>query len=181
MEDFVKIKGFENYEVSDLGNIKTFNWYGSGRESIIKPAKDKKGYLRVGLTKNGILYTLKIHRIVALHFVNNPLDKIQVNHINGIKSDNRAVNLEWCTNSENQIHAIRCGLRKSTKGKKRTNVNWMIGANNHNSKLTESNVREIRAKFKPRIYTRNMLALEYNVEPSSIKDIVLGKSWKHLL
>ena len=57
--------------------------------------------------KYGKTKEFKAHRLVALMFIPNPYNKPQINHINGRKEDNRVENLEWCTNSENQIHSYR--------------------------------------------------------------------------
>jgi hypothetical protein len=67
------------------------------------------------LTKKGI----SLHRLVALNYIDNPYNKPQVNHINGIKTDNRVFNLEWVTNQENAIHAIKSGLRDEAHKKAR--------------------------------------------------------------
>lgn len=97
MEIWIKAKNYSNYEVSNLGRLKTFNWKGSGKEAIIKPAKDKRGYLRTVLKgDDGISKTIKVHRIVLNSF-NTTNEVLEVNHKNGIKDDNRIENLEWCT------------------------------------------------------------------------------------
>ena len=118
MDEFKDVKGFENYyEVNSLGVIKRKKGetlYKDGRiaffsETILKPSLNKKGYLRVYLSVNSKKYTKSVHRIVAETFIDNPLNKNTVNHINGIKTDNSIYNLEWATNLENMQHAFKNG------------------------------------------------------------------------
>ena len=71
-----------------------------------------------GVECNGKLKTMLVHRLVTKAFILNPNNKPHTNHKNGIKSDNRAVNLEHCTRSENNKHAFRTGLNKPVKGEK---------------------------------------------------------------
>ena len=179
MEIWKKIPNYPLYEASNMGFIKTFNWKNQGKERIMKPALDGSGYLRTMLKgEDGRFHTIKVHRIIGQTFIPNPKNKPQINHLNCIKTDNRVINLEWATVSENQIHAFK---------EQRRNIK---GENNPATKLTDKQVIEIREKYTYNrkggkgvsgVVTKLILAVEYNVNIWVIKQIVTGKSWKHLL
>ena len=119
MEVWKRVKGFEGfYEVSDLGRVRSVKrtvLYKDGRifkyESVLlKEIKDPRGYLQVGFNKNGKKSVHRIHRLVAENFIfNNSSDK-EVNHIDGMKENNRLDNLEWVTSSENTRKGYELGL-----------------------------------------------------------------------
>ena len=121
IEVWKDIRGYEGlYQVSSLGKVKScekmiFHFRGGLRKLKEKERKlvfDSDGYLVVDLYKEGKGKMNKVHRLVATAFIENTQNKKCVNHKNGIKSDNKVENLEWCTNSENQIHAFETGLKK---------------------------------------------------------------------
>jgi len=171
MKQWKKIPNYSLYEASTDGEIKTYNWKNKGKEAIMRPAKDKSGYLRTMLKRDdGVMHTIKVHRIIAQTFIENPHNKDTVNHINGIKHDNRVENLEWKTAAENKRLWVEGGC-----------VGKLIGEDIGTAILTEAQVREIRDKFKPRVYTRQMLADEYGVVATTIKDVILKRSWTHIL
>jgi hypothetical protein len=140
--------------------------------NFLKPNKNRKGYLNLKLCKksDGVCSekSVLVHRLVANEFLDNTLNKPQVNHKNGIKDDNRVENLEWATGSENVIHALANNLKISIKG-----------SEHRNSKLTEKEVLEIRAIGRTK--TLKEVAEMYNVDMSLISLILLEKAWKHLL
>lgn len=113
------IKGYEGkYQVSSHGRIRSLNYHNTGQCKILKTATDGKGYLRCALSKNNRLATYKVHRLVALHFIENPNQYKQVNHKNGCKSDNLYTNLEWCNNSQNAKHAWDIGIQPNSRRRK---------------------------------------------------------------
>lgn len=107
------------YEVSNMGRVKSLcDKNGRKRELILTPRISKNGYLYVNLWGNSKSKTYKIHRLVAEKFCAKNDNPQCVNHINGVKTDNRAENLEWCSYSYNTKHALQNGLMKATIGEK---------------------------------------------------------------
>ena len=101
------IPGYEEYEVSNLGRVK-------GKERILKPSKNKDGYLAVGLYKSGQRKIFKVHRLVAIAFIPNP-DKLPcINHKDENPGNNVASNLEWCTQKYNVSYATANQRRSKT-------------------------------------------------------------------
>lgn len=97
MEVFKDIKSNPNYQISNLGRV-----WSKKSNKYLKPQKDNCGYLRIQLyMSNGKVRTEKIHRLVAIAFIDNPNNLPEVNHINHIRDDNRAENLEWVNHKEN--------------------------------------------------------------------------------
>lgn len=118
-EEWKSVSGYENfYQVSNLGNVRSIertfvNSRGEKRtlaSVVLKTHGNAKGYLKVrlwGLSKRKSFY---VHRLVAIAFLENPHNKEQINHIDGVKKNNKVENLEWATASENNKHAIANGL-----------------------------------------------------------------------
>jgi len=125
------VVGFEGiYEISSFGNIRKISATKFERKSVgnLVPYLNKF-YLRIYLTGGGGKFRhAKIHRLVAEAFIPNPENKPQVNHINCIKTDNRVENLEWATNSDNQLHAYANGLQPKRNG------GWVIKDKSRNFK-----------------------------------------------
>ena len=98
---------YENYQVSNFGQILSLNFHRSGKPKLLKTGKNKKGYLMVDFSKNGKRKTFLVHRLVAEAFLPN-LDNLPcVNHKDEIITNNRVDNLEWCTYEENNNYGTR--------------------------------------------------------------------------
>lgn len=106
------IKGYENqYQISNLGNIRALSRKGQ-RKGVerMKTRISNWGYPIISIWKNNKQKTFSVHRLVAETFIANPNNNAEVNHKNGIKTDNRVENLEWVTREENIQHAYDTGL-----------------------------------------------------------------------
>lgn len=109
-----------NYEVSNLGRVRRLDFYRKVKNyqsfvkgGICKQSLNKQGYLIVGFSnKNGKSKTYLVHQLVAKSFIQNPNNLKQINHKDGVKTNNKIENLEWCTASQNIKHSWDLGLRK---------------------------------------------------------------------
>lgn len=156
MAEVRAIPGFNGrYLVSESGEV--FNAHGR-----MKTYKIWNGYERVDLGKRKML----VHRLVAMAFIENPDGHEFVNHLDGIKDHNHRTNLEWCTKSQNTLHAFRTGIR----------VPANTGSKHSMAKLIEEQVVEIR-RLRPS-NTIHALAKQFNVSPSLIHSISVRKIWK---
>lgn len=163
---WLPVKGFENlYHVSSTGMVKSL------RRNIIMKVRIDQGYRRVRLSAKGKSSAFKVARLVAAAFVPNPQKKPAVNHINGHKTDDAATNLEWCTTSENCLHAVRMGLSKC----KRTT--W--GSKHPHAIFTEETIIAIRRRKLAGGTTRS-LAKEFHTSGHTISSICRGRTWKHV-
>lgn len=112
-EEWRDIEGYEGrYQVSNYGRIKSFIVDKGNRIKILRFVSDKDGYNKISLYNKGKSYPIFVHRLEAQTFLLNPNNYPVVNHINGIKSDNRINNLEWCTIQYNTKESYRMGLQK---------------------------------------------------------------------
>lgn len=170
MEIFKSITDYPNYEISNLGRLKSLERISLRgfklKEKLIKGGIDTRGYQMIHLVNNGVRKTLLVHRLVAKEFIPNPENKYDINHIDGIKTNNFDYNLEWCTTQENIIHAYANGLCSDKTGE-----------TNGRSLLTEKEVLEIRQIKNKRI---SEIAKNYNVSWSCISSIIKRKNWSHI-
>ena len=169
-KDIIGYEGF--YQVSNLGNVKslfriiqTGNNKRSVKEKILKSNINRYGYVMVTISKFGKLYTHSVHRLVALAFISNPLNKPQINHINGIKTDNYLDNLEWNTVSENNQHSFDNGLKIAVKG-----------TQHYNSRFDKKSIIDIRNSN----LSENKLASIYCVNRATIGKIKRNERYKDI-
>lgn len=157
METWVKLCGYNDiHEISNFGRIRN----GS---KVLKPYLNN-GYLKVTLYKGSKRCDVQVHRLVALHFIDNEFNKPYVNHKDGDKTNNVVENLEWVTKSENTQHAYNTGLKVG-----------MCGEKHPMAKLTKEQVEEIRAIGKTQVLRE--IASKYGVGKSMIWYIINNKNW----
>jgi len=136
----------------------------------LTPSLNNRGYTSVALCTKNTKATVSVHRLVAKAFVANPRNLNEVNHINGVKNDNRACNLEWVTHSENINHAVKTGLQHSLTSEKHWNV-----------KLKKEQVEKIRKDYATNKYKQTELGRKYGVHKTTIGYIVNRKTWREVL
>lgn len=149
-----------NYQVSNKGNLRRLV---KGKWQLLISNSKSYRYIHI----NG--KSLAVHRLVAIAFIDNSDNKPEVNHINGIRSDNRVKNLEWCTRRENEKHAYEIGLAYSHPGEK-------CGR----SKLTDKQVTEIRKLYLQKNIPLWFLCEIYKMGQTAMSDIVNYRTFKHL-
>ncbi len=158
------------YEVSNTGHVRRTLNPRKTRLGYLSPVITAIGYERVGLHGQGEdatkLINVFVHRLVAKAFVPNPGNKPETNHKNGIKTDNRAENLEWCTRSENELHAYASGLAKR-------------GSGHGNAKIDENDVKTIR-KLRKEGVSLPQLSAKFSLSQSALSSICHYKVWKHV-
>lgn len=167
MEKWVDIEGFEGlYQISTFGNISRVKKDNKILKQCIS-GKNKKGYFRVGLCKNGITAQKSVHRLLAQHFIPNNSNKPQVNHIDGNKLNNKLNNLEWVTAKENSSHAYSTGLSKPT--------NLGFGKDSHRHKR----VKQRDGDGKTKVWDSMMSAGRAGYDTSCICRCCKGQSKTH--
>ena len=109
MEEWKTIIDYPDYEISNMGRVRSLK-KGKGaraKDGFLKPGKDGCGYLSVSISNQEGWRSFKIHRLVALHFIPNPDNKKEIDHINRIRDDNTVENLRWATRKENNLNTSR--------------------------------------------------------------------------
>lgn len=164
IERWLPVVGYEEiYSISNMGNV-----FSIRNNIILKPMKDHKKYLVVDLRNKGHRKTRKIAHLVIEAFLGKRPKGYEVNHKDGVKSNNRIINLEYVTPIENIRHSYRIGLHIKDRS----------GENHSMSKLTWKEVNFIRKEYVPRKITQIYLVSKYNISQQTICYILQGKLWK---
>ena len=149
------------YSVSNQGRVRR-----NDSKKIIKP-NCSNGYASLTLSMNNVHKTKTVHRLVAEHFIPNPLNLKQVNHKNNIRNNNCVKNLKWGTHKSNSEDAVESGL-------------YNRGNKHYLSKMTPEKVIAIRKEYIPWKVSSRDLAKKYNIAQGSVMQILKRKTWTHV-
>ena len=176
IEVFKSIKGYEGYyEVSNFGRVKSLpkRWsVGVKGETFLKTGKrtvKKLTYLFVVLCVDRVKKYASVHRLVAIHFCDNPNGYNVVNHLDSNTRNNYYKNLEWTTSSGNSIHGFKFGNRKG-----------MIGAANPNTKISKEQVLQIKELCKMGEISQKTIAEMFGIRQAQVSRINTNKRWNYI-
>ena len=162
-EIFKPINGFDDYEVSNKGNVRSTK---RKVPKLLKPCPIKSGYLIVGLMRNQEQFTCLVHRMEAEAFLPNPNNLPEVRHIDSNKANNDLSNLAWSTSAESIQNAVNNGVRPCPKGEE----HWK-------SKMKVEDVKAIREEHTGGTSITD-LATKYNVHHKTVWAIINNQTWK---
>jgi hypothetical protein len=167
-EQWKQILDWPNYAVSDRGRIKRLTTRNSGVAGAILSQFLVSGYPSVNLTDSGKRKSVRVHRLVAEAFLPKQAGATEVNHIDASRSNNDLLNLEWVSASGNRKHGYDHG------------ANAAEGERNGYSKLTEDNVRVIRATRPLTKSVQAELADQFGVSMATVRDVAARRTWAHI-
>jgi len=174
-EEWSSIIDFSNYEVSNLGRIRCLKWRSGSRIQkdkypyIMKQRLCKKGYCVLYIVRDdGMAKMVRVHRCVGQAFILNPHNLPQINHLNGIKTDNNIKNLEWISNKDNTKHSYESGLRDGV----------YVGEKNGRSIISENDVVYIFTN--PDRKTTKQLSNIFGLTKHGIQGVYSGRNWSYL-
>jgi hypothetical protein len=174
MEEWRAVPGYEGfYDVSSEGRVRSLprvvrsgrGWTTTIHDKILRERRTN-GYVGVNLCRDGQRTMTAVHRVVGFAFLGLTAS-MQVNHLNGVKTDNRVENLEVVTSQENIAHACRTGLRD------------LRGTKNHKARLSAADVLTIRARLANG-ESQSAIARDYPVKVACIAKIERGTIWRHV-
>jgi len=168
MIEWKDVEGWPGYRVSSAGDV-------SGpRRAKLAGYRDKNGYPCVGLYAGGQRQSnVKVHRLVAAAFIGPIPDGMQVNHINGVRHDNRVANLEIVTCAENVRHSFQ------VLGRKGVNTRPLFGSGHHHASLTEAEVKMIRFLYSKGARQVDLAAC-FRTPQTNISRIIRREAWRHV-
>ena len=166
------------YQVSNLGKIKSLDRIIKRKDGVSQFKKGKiktpkitsDGYYAITLSKNGNSKTMGIHIIVAQHFVPNPENKKEVNHIDFNRKNNYANNLEWCTHQENIQHSSNNGRYKQRDFNGKNNPNYGGLSNQHKKNISKGSIGKVIGKEARQNMSKN------HADVSGDKNPMYGKT-----
>lgn len=172
MKDILGYEGL--YAITKDGRIWSYP-RGGRKGKFLKTSISVHGYVVANLTtkvgKKSKHYTPFVHRLYAFAYLPNPLNLPQINHKNGIKTDNRLENLEWCTPQQNTQHGYDIGLNKRERHSQKGEAHGM-------SKLKKQDIPVIRLLWKKGC-TYKTISERFHVSQFTIRDIITGRRWSH--
>jgi hypothetical protein len=157
------IPNCEEYQVSNKGRVKSFK---GKKPRILKACPNSSGYPSVSICSNGSEKRQTVHRLVMISFYGES-ELPHINHINGVKTDNRLENLEYCSAKENVCHAFKMGLAARA-----------VGEDHGHSKLSSEDVFIIKNEMKN--HTIKEICEIFNISSGNASKIRNNKIWKHI-
>lgn len=181
LEKFKVVPGYSNYYINKNGVLLSIYNNKIKTKKATKKFTERKnktlnGYLYYMIYNNGKSYFALLHRLLAITFIENTLNKPEVNHIDGNTFNNSLENLEWVTKSEQQRHAWKLGLRKNTN----KSLKWSKKLGLSRCKLSPKSVLLIRKLLRYNIYTQHEISKYICIPEHTVNRININKIYKEV-